>query len=236
MAALARGRHRPSRHMNSSQEPSLTLRSVPANVQLHCRVPTGNQETRRHLSHHFTLTKEEEATACTILPSSWVVGATHRQLEREVREALRHPVLESRPLGPSVLKWAHSFKVACHPGARHSISLIQRLVTLNVCRYTRAFSICACHKASHCPQPNSYNLCQPLICVNLKANLWVPLAVSALVTIQVQRRGWMGEAWQEGFTELHGILSPGLLIHSPPVGGICPQLSAAPPQGCPPSW
>lgn len=121
------------------------------------------------------LAMEEEATACPILPSSWVVGAIHWQLGREVREALRHPVLESGTLGPSVLQWAHSLKVACHPGARHSISLIQRLVALNVHR----FHLCLPQSISLPPA----RLVQPLPTTHL-CQFEGCFAVSALVTIR----------------------------------------------------
>ena len=106
----------------------------------------------------------EESSEDTILPSCCVVGAARWEIEGVVQAAQEdHPAPEGCPpdrlfVPPSarspVLQWGHASKVACHPGFRRTLALLQQSfwwpsMSADTKEYVSACSVCARSKASH---------------------------------------------------------------------------------------
>lgn len=101
-----------------------------------------------------------------ILPSSCVVGAFRWRIEEQVTKALQNcqppdGVPPNRlfvpvPLRSQVIHWAHTSKLACHPGVRRTLFLAQQrfwwpAMEKDIADYVAACPVCATCKSSHKP-------------------------------------------------------------------------------------
>ena len=115
------------------------------------------------LSRQFA-TPGEESSGSTILPSACVVGAAGWEIEGVVQGALRdQPAPQGCPadrlfvpeaVRSPVLQWGHSSRIACHPGARQTLALLQQRfwwpsMAADTREFVAACSVCARSKASH---------------------------------------------------------------------------------------
>ena len=115
------------------------------------------------LSRQFALPLEDTAGS-TILPSACVVGAAGWEIEGVVQGAQRdQPVPQGCPpdrlfvpevVRSPVLQWGHASRIACHPGCRRTLALLQQRfwwpsMAADTKEFVAACSVCARSKASH---------------------------------------------------------------------------------------
>ena len=114
------------------------------------------------------------STSGTILPTSCLAASVDWGIETLVRKAQRsQPEPEggtaNRLFAPNsvwsrVLEWAHSSRMTCHPGSRHTLAILRQrfwwpTMAPDVSAFVTAFTMCAQNKT---PRQAPSGLLQPL--------------------------------------------------------------------------